>query len=242
MKIIDKIKKKERQLYAVLIDPDRLFQENLQKIIDYGRRGMYDFIFIGGSLVNNSTEDVISQIKSEINIPVILFPGNPSQFSEKADAILFLSLISGRNPEFLIGHHVNSAQKIKKSNIEVIPTGYILIQSDKVSSTEYITNTKPIPANKPEIVVSTALAGELLGMKLIYIEGGSGASNSVNQKIITEVKKNVSLPIIVGGGIKNTEDFKMVAQSGADLIVVGTAIEQNPDLIPNFYKILNKLD
>jgi putative glycerol-1-phosphate prenyltransferase len=164
----------------------------------------------------------------------LIFPGNVIQISDKADGILFLSLISGRNPEYLIGQHVISAPTLKRSGIEVIPTAYILIENGKTTSVEYISNTVPIPADKPEIVVATALAGEMLGMKLIYLEAGSGAAKSVALGIISEVRKNTNLPILVGGGIRNAEDASKIFASGADLIVIGSAVEENPDIILEF--------
>ncbi|MBN2893977.1 MAG: geranylgeranylglyceryl/heptaprenylglyceryl phosphate synthase [Bacteroidales bacterium] len=238
MTLYKKIQNSKRKLFAVLIDPDKVEEQNFAKIIEYGNQKMFDFIFVGGSIVNNSTDKLVKRIKSLLDVEVVLFPGNPSQISNSADAILFLSLLSGRNPEYLIGHHVSSAKALKNSNLEVISTGYILIQGSKVSSTEYITNTKPIPGENYEIAVSTAIAGELLGMKIIYLEGGSGAEISINEKMISEVKNNISIPLIVGGGIKTKYDFETVLKAGADLIVVGNAIEENPDLIKEFGQII----
>ncbi len=240
MSIYDKILKCDKKILVVLIDPDKVSNSYLGKILKYSEN-FIDFIFVGGSIVNNSTDDLVLKLKKNTKTPIIIFPGNPSQISYKADAILYLSLISGRNPDYLIGHHVNSAYSLKKSKIEVIPTGYILIKSNKISTTEYISNTKPIPNDKPEIVVSTAVAGELLGMKMIYLEAGSGADDTVNSEIIKKVKNNISIPLAVGGGIKNTDDLYKTAVSGSDVLVVGTAFEDDADLIPEFYKTLKKI-
>lgn len=240
LKIYDKIKNRKKKLLALLIDPDKVDDEYLAKFISYGKQKLFDFIFVGGSIVNNSTDELILKIKKELEIPVVLFPGSPSQISYNADALLFLSLISGRNPDYLIGQHVLAAKSLKNSNLEVIPTGYILIQSQTVSSTEYITNTKPIPANKYDIAVSTAIAGELLGMKMIYLEGGSGAKIPIKKHTVLQVKMNIHIPLIVGGGISEPEKARDIAKFGADVIVIGTAIENNVDLIPEFYDALNR--
>ena len=235
MTIYQKIKGTKKKFLSILIDPDKVDEKYLAKIIFYGKQKLFDFIFVGGSIVNSSVDEIITKLKNEIDVDIVLFPGNPSQISNYADAILFLSLVSGRNPDYLIGQHVLAAKKLKNSNLEIIPTGYILLQDKKVSSTEYITNTKPIPADKPDIAVYTAIAAELLGMKMIYLEGGSGAEKSVNQELIAEVKKSISIPLIVGGGIKTVDDIVETAKAGADLIVVGTAIEENVDIIPELY-------
>jgi putative glycerol-1-phosphate prenyltransferase len=176
-------------------------------------------------------------LKDETKASVILFPGNASQFSTKADALLYLSLLSGRNAEFLIGQHITSAISIKKTNIEVIPTGYILIDGDKTSSVEYISNTRPIPRDKKEIARSTAIAGELLGMKLIYLEAGSGAVTPVPTDMIDFVSQELSLPLIVGGGIKTTEQLTAAFNAGADIVVVGNIFESNPKKISEFVEI-----
>ena len=173
MKILDKIS--QDKLLAVLIDPDKAEYQHIEKICANANQGFIDLLFVGGSITSVSVDNLVEQIKEMTNVPVVLFPGHPSQVSLKADAILFLSLISGRNPDFLIGHHIYVSKLLKNNPIEVIPTGYILVESQNTTSVEYISNTKAIPADKADIVVSTALAGELLGMKLIYLEGGSGA-------------------------------------------------------------------
>ncbi len=237
MKISEKIKNSQNDL-AVLIDPDKVSENWLGKVVDYANKGHIDFLFAGGSFATNSTDKLVKFLKKSTNVPVVLFPGHPSQVSYEADAILFLSLISGRNPEFLIGHHIYVANELKNSKLEVLPTGYILIESGRTTTVEYISNTKPIPSNKTDLIVSTAIAGELLGLKFIYLEAGSGADNHLNIKTLNIVKKSIDVPLIVGGGIKNENDLKEIASVNANVIVVGTAFEKSPSLIPEFSKIL----
>lgn len=225
---------KKRRL-AILIDPDKTDENSLNRIVEQCLTHPVDCFFVGGSLLaGDSFENTILFLKTKTTIPVYIFPGNMMQVSNKADGILLLSLISGRNPDFLIGQHVLAAPIIKKANINVIPTGYILIDSGSRTSVEYMSNTLPIPADKPEIAVCTAMAGEQLGMKAIYLEAGSGAQNKVNVEMIAAVKSNISCLLIVGGGIKTPEDANIAFEAGADIVVVGTAIEQNINLIENF--------
>lgn len=231
MKIYNSISDRKKKRIAILIDPDKNTNDSLDRILNNCNVFGVDFIFVGGSLVVGNISETILFIKSKTHIPVIIFPGNVIQVSNKADGILFLSLISGRNPEYLIGQHVISAPTLKKSGLEIIPTAYILIENGRTTSVEYISNTVPIPANKPEIVVATALAGEMLGMKLIYLEAGSGAAKSVALGIISEVRKNIEIPILVGGGIRNGDDASKIFASGADLVVISSAVEENPDII-----------
>jgi putative glycerol-1-phosphate prenyltransferase len=222
---------KGKHQMALLIDPDKTNESALKHTIQQAEKNGIDFFFVGGSLVFGSVNSCIRSIKSQSSIPVILFPGNVMQLSSNADALLFLSLISGRNPEFLIGHHVLAAPAIKESGIEVIPTGYILIENGQRTSVEYMSNTAPIPYNKPEIAVATALAGEMLGLKMIYLEAGSGAAQAVGLDIIRNVRASITIPLIVGGGIKTAAEMKAIYTAGANLIVIGTAVEENPEII-----------
>ena len=235
----------KRKMIAILLDPDHCTNMQLDKIISILKTNTPDFIFVGGSHAVTSTDNLIETLKAKLNTDIVLFPGNASQFSYKADALLFLSLISGRNAEFLIGQHVNSALEIKKSGIEVIPTAYILIEGGKTSSVEYMSNTRPIPHDKKSIALSTAIAGELLGMQLVYLEAGSGANMPVGKNMIQFVRKNLSVPLIVGGGIKTLDNLESAFNAGADIVVIGNAFESNPEKIEEFvrfcsdYKTMN---
>lgn len=235
MKIYKNIYEKYRngiKQFAILIDPDNVNADDIYKITQISEEVKVDYIFVGGSLlIHSNLDEVIKDIKENCGIPVILFPGNTLQVSINADAILFLSLISGRNPEMLIGKHVEAAPVIKSNNLEAIPTGYMLIDGGRPSSVEYMSNTKPIPWDKNGIAVSTALAGELLGLKTIYMDAGSGAARPVSAKMISSIRKAVNLPIIVGGGIDSREKAISACNAGADIIVVGNAIEKDKSLI-----------
>ena len=232
---------KDKKL-AVLIDPDKADNRFLNQIIDISKNFPPDCFLVGGSLlVNDRIEFVIQFLKEKTSIPVYIFPGNMMQTSPKADGILLLSLISGRNAEFLIGQHVLAAPKLKRDNINIIPTGYILVGGTAQTSVEYMSQTAPIPNNKNDIASATALAGEMLGMKMIYLEAGSGAENSLKKEMISAVKNTISIPLIVGGGIKNAHDACEIFQAGAKWIVVGTAIEKNPDTIKEFYNLSNNI-
>ncbi len=218
---------------AVLIDPDKLSSESLSNTINICKSSNVDFIFYGGSLLHEPThfEYFLNEIKKQTIIPVILFPGSSMQISAKADGILFLSLISGRNPEYLIGQHIVAAPFLKSSGIEILPTGYILIESGKSTTVSYISNTTPIPSDKPEIAVCTAMAGEMLGLKLIYLDAGSGAQNTISNETISKVKNSISCPLIIGGGINTVEKAINAFNAGADIVVVGNAAEKSPELI-----------
>ncbi|HNZ85848.1 MAG TPA: geranylgeranylglyceryl/heptaprenylglyceryl phosphate synthase [Paludibacteraceae bacterium] len=224
----DSIHKKsvnQKQL-ALLVDPDKYSQESLALFVELAKETLPDCIMVGGSLVAGSVEQVVQYIKSHTNIPVVLFPGN-SQLCNEADALLLLSLLSGRNADFLIGQHVVAAKAIRDSGIESISTGYILIDGGCSTSVEYMSNTKPIPRDKVEIIVATAIAGELIGNRLVYLEAGSGAINPVSKEAIQAVRQAISLPIIVGGGIRTVEQAKDAYLAGADMIVVGNALEKD---------------
>ena len=223
------------KMLAVLLDPDQCRGSMLAKTVATLKSNIPDFIFVGGShTVTASVDSLIELLKDEVKTNVVLFPGNTSQFSTHADALLYLSLLSGRNAEYMIGQHLTSAVAIKKSRIEVIPTGYLLIDGGKPSSVEYISNTRPIPRDKNEIALSTAVAGELLGMRLIYLEAGSGADIPVPAEMIEYVSAGLSLPLIVGGGIKTTEQLAAAFEAGSDLVVVGNIFEKDPALIADF--------
>lgn len=225
---------KKRKIFALLIDPDKQTNKSLVEILNRAERAGVDLLLVGGSLISTGMDNHILQIKKLCSIPVLLFPGSLLQISDKADGLLLLSLISGRNPELLIGNHVIAAPLLKKSNLEVISTGYILIENGKMTSVEYISNSKPIPADKYDIVVATAIAGEMLGLKLIYLEAGSGAHNRINDRMISEVRKNISIPLVVGGGISSVEDLESVYRAGADIAVVGSAVEKNISILDDF--------
>jgi phosphoglycerol geranylgeranyltransferase len=217
--------------FAVLVDPD---DTDVARTAALGRLGAecgVDYFFVGGSLVvGDQMEEIIKTLKQVCEIPVILFPGSINQVSPSADALLFLSLISGRNPDLLIGQHVLAAPAIKRSGLEVLPTGYMLIDGGAPTTVSYISNTEPIPRNKPQIAGATAIAGEMLGLKLIYMDAGSGAKLAIPAQSIATVRSQVDIPIIVGGGIREPEAAAAAAQAGADLIVVGNALETNPAL------------
>ncbi len=223
---IIKDKKRGKKSLVILIDPDKINLKKIDKLADKIHQSGANYVFVGGSLLSdNSFEKTVEQLKKSLKIPVIIFPGNNLQISKYADAILFLSLISGRNPEYLIGQQVAVAPLLAKTKLEVISTGYILIESGKITSVEYISNTKPIPQDKPDIAVATALAGQMLGMKMIYLEAGSGASKPVSEKMIQSVSKHLKIPVIVGGGIRTKKQIQKTFKAGADIVVVGTAFE-----------------
>jgi len=234
-KILDALyqqKASARKAFAVLIDPDKLNEQALLDTIQLAITSKVDYFFVGGSLVVTDTLDkVVTAIKANCDIPVVLFPGSPDQITPKADALLYLSLISGRNPELLIGQHVISAPFVKQSGLEIIPVGYMLIDGGTPTTVSYISNTNPIPSNKNDIASCTAMAGEMLGLKVIYMDAGSGAQRAIPTTMISQVAKYVQIPIIVGGGITSPEKAKENCLAGADIIVVGNAIEKDPNLI-----------
>ncbi|KAB2870835.1 MAG: geranylgeranylglyceryl/heptaprenylglyceryl phosphate synthase [Bacteroidales bacterium] len=225
------VSSKNTRHIALLLDPDKQNMVNLEYVLDLANKSSVSFILVGGSLVNTDIDEFIRSIKLHTDLPLILFPGSALQFSSNADAILLLSLISGRNPEFLIGNHVQVAYRLKQSGIEIIPTGYLLIESGGSSSVQYMSNTLPIPSNKIEIAAATALAGEQLGLKMIYLEAGSGAKNHVPIELIRLVKKEISIPLIVGGGLKTVDQINAVFAAGANVVVLGNGIENNPELL-----------
>lgn len=225
-------KEEKRKSFAVLLDPDKVDLATFPDFLGQAVENEVDFFFVGGSLITNyAIDQLILAIQKYTNIPTILFPGNGLHIDPSADAILFLSLISGRNPDFLIGQHVIAAPMLKKSGLEVLPTGYMLIESGKLTTVSYISNTVPIPNDKPGIAACTAMAGELLGLKNIFLDAGSGAIYPVPAEIIEAVRASVDTPIIVGGGINSSEKALIAMQAGADVIVVGNGIEQNQNLL-----------
>ncbi len=237
-RITEKSSKGKKQ-FAVLIDPDKLSSES---IIRSAEDAEVDLLLVGGSLLTNGNlEECIQTLKKITHIPVVIFPGNGHQISASADAILLLSLISGRNPDLLIGNQVIAAPMIRASKLEIIPTGYMLIESGKQTSALYMSNTHPIPFDKDDIAMCTAMAGEMLGLKMIYMDAGSGAINQVSEKMIRTVKNNISIPVMVGGGIKTAEQAVTSCKAGADIIVVGNAIEKDPDLIKRISDSIHQL-
>ena len=238
----DQLRDRSQKRIALLVDPDGYDDKGLNDLIGYINMNPPDLLLVGGSLLFNPIEITITVLKLGTSLPVFLFPGNAFQLSDRADGILFLSLISGRNPEFLIGNHVLAAPHLHRAGIEVIPTGYMLIENGKSTSVEYMSNSTPIPGNKPDIGVATAMAGEMLGLKSIYLEAGSGAAHPVAPEMISSIRKYISLPLIVGGGIRTPETALEVFDAGADLIVVGNAIEKEPKLIKEFCEARNSLN
>ena len=214
---------------AVLIDPDKISDDGLKPLSENINHAKPDMILIGGSTYAKSVKDIVIRLKQLTQIPILLFPGNNQQFCPNADGILLLSLISGRNPDFLIGQHFESALEIKHSSIHVIPTGYILIDGGKKSAVQTVSNTQPLPSDQPQLAIKTALAGELLGMKVIYLEAGSGALRPVPYETILAVKREINIPLIVGGGIRNCKQINSALEAGADIIVIGNHFEKKPD-------------
>jgi len=228
-----------KKKFAVLIDPDKNDTTSLKKLLKIAIKGRVDYFFFGGSiLINDNQDHLITFLKENCDIPVLLFPGNSLQLNNKADGLLLLSLISGRNPEMLIGRHVISAPFLKKSNLEIIPTGYILVESGSLTTVAYMSNTTPIPSEKGEVAMCTAIAGEMLGLKLIYMDAGSGAKNPIPGAMIKKVRSNISLPLIIGGGITTARKAKDALNAGADVIVIGNAIEKDPRLIYQIAEII----
>jgi phosphoglycerol geranylgeranyltransferase len=225
-------KRQNKKSFAVLIDPDKVNDSSVEELIQLSLEAQVDYFLVGGSLVISSyLDECVQLIKRNCNIPVILFPGSPSQVSKYADALLYLSLISGRNPELLIGQHVISAPQVKKSGLEIMSTGYMVIDGGAPTTVSYISNASPLPSDKTEIAMCTAMAGEMLGMKLIYMDAGSGAKRAISETMIQKVASCIDVPLIVGGGITTAEKAYLDCKAGADVIVVGNAIEKDANLI-----------
>jgi phosphoglycerol geranylgeranyltransferase len=229
--LLDK-KSKGQKSFAVLIDPDKVDEALIEELVTLSVEAKVDYLFIGGSLViSNQLDEVVKQVKNSCNIPTILFPGSPSQISSYANALLYLSVISGRNSELLIGQHVISAPFVRQSGLEIMSTGYMVIDGGAPTTVSYISNTIPIPADKNEIAMCTAMAGEMLGMKLIYMDAGSGARRPITESMIAKVSGVIEVPLVVGGGITDPEKAYLNCRAGADVIVIGNAIEKDASLI-----------
>ncbi|WP_456313002.1 phosphoglycerol geranylgeranyltransferase [Pseudomonas shirazensis] len=221
-------KKKGQKLLAILLDPDKIVLENLEGLLQKINQSPATHIFVGGSIVQTTIlEELMAKLKQRTNLPVVIFPGDPSQISPQADAILFLSLLSGRNPDYLIEFHVQAAPILAQTNLEVISTGYILIESGNETAVARVSKTKPLNRENSDLVLATAQAGEMLGNKLIYLEAGSGAKNAVPVEMIELISQNIKIPIIVGGGIVDLQGIEKAYNAGADLVVIGTAFENN---------------
>ncbi|GAA0892539.1 geranylgeranylglyceryl/heptaprenylglyceryl phosphate synthase [Fulvivirga kasyanovii] len=233
LKTLEEKTQKGQKSLAILIDPDNVEDiSSINSLLNLAKECYVDYFFVGGSLItNNNLDRIIKTIKSSCEIPVVLFPGSNMHLDLSADGILFLSLISGRNADLLIGQHVIAAPILKNSGIEVLPTGYMLINSERTSAVSYMSNTSPIPPDKYSVAACTAMAGEMLGLKLIFMDAGSGAREAITPKMISQVKKVINAPLIVGGGIDSAVKAKASIEAGADMIVIGNAIEKNPNLL-----------
>ncbi|MTI32650.1 geranylgeranylglyceryl/heptaprenylglyceryl phosphate synthase [Xanthovirga aplysinae] len=233
LKLLYRKKRIGQKSFAILIDPDKVEKpESCLRLIEMAAENQVDFFFVGGSLVTSDSQaGIIDLIQNNCDIPVILFPGSLMQLNFSADALLFLSLVSGRNPDLLIGQHVQAAPLLKKSALEILPTAYMLIDPGHPTSVSYMSQTAPIPKDKPSLAASTAQAAELLGMKLVYMDAGSGAKENISEEMIHTVSKSLDIPLIIGGGINSIEKAEKAFKAGADLIVIGNGIEKNPNLI-----------
>ncbi len=226
-----------RKSIALLLDPDKAKGDPLKYLLRKASECNTDFIFVGGSLTFNSADSLIEEVKGLCSIPVVLFPGNLLQLTLKADKILLLSLISGRNSELLIGNHVIAAPYLKNAREKLVSVGYILVSCGNKTSVEYISQTEAIPSDKPDIAVATAIAGEMLGLQMIYLEAGSGATTPVPLNLVKAVRDNISIPLAVGGGIKNKEQIEKIFDAEADLIILGNGCEKNPELLTEACRI-----
>ena len=244
MNLLSEIEKKSstgRKMLGVLVDPDKSDDKACELLARQASKAGVDFFFYGSSLLMGNDFEQGIPILKQSNIPLILFPGNGMQISDKADAILFLSLISGRNPDMLIGRHVLAAPHLRKSKLEIIPTGYMLVDSGSPTSVSYMSGTTPIPHDKPDIAACTALAGEMLGLRMMYLDAGSGARYTVSAEMTRQVKAVIRVPLIVGGGIRNPEKAYEICRAGADVIMVGNALEKNPELLTEISAAVHSL-
>ena len=246
MKLLQKIERKQEEkqtCLAVLLDPDKVEMTGIMKQVETYVSAGVDLFLVGGSLISgNNFYILVEALRRQKNIPVVIFPGSNLHIHSEADGILLLSLISGRNPELLIGQHVIGAPILKNSGLEILPTGYMLIESGKPTTVSYISNTQPIPADKEDIAVCTAMAGEMLGLRLLYLDGGSGAINPVPPKMISAVRRNTCLPVIVGGGITSGTKAEQAWLAGADYVVIGNGLEKEPELLDQIIKVRNRLN
>lgn len=221
-------KKTSQKLLAILLDPDKIAMGSLDALISKINQSPATHIFVGGSSFDgNHLDEIIIRLKSIIKLPILLFPGNPSQISAQADGILFLMLLSGRNPDYLVEHQIDAVPILEKTNLEIISTGYILIESGAETAVERVSQTRPLSKDNIHYISQTAKAGELIGNKLIYLEAGSGAQNAVSMEIIKNVSDKISIPLIVGGGIRSKKQINEAYSAGADLVVIGTAFEND---------------
>ncbi|MCR9155533.1 MAG: geranylgeranylglyceryl/heptaprenylglyceryl phosphate synthase [Bacteroidetes bacterium] len=240
--IIDGARERNKKLLAVLIDPDKPTYAELEKLCGQAVQSGADLIFVGGSLLSSdSLENCLSGIRANCTIPIILFPGSVLQISDKADGILFLSLISGRNPDLLIGNQVIAAPYLKSSKLEVLPTAYMLVDCGNTTTAIYMSNSTPLPYDKPDIAACTAIAGEYLGLRYFYMDGGSGARKTVDPTMIKAVRKSIERPIIVGGGIRDAASARKIAEAGADVIVVGNLFEKEPEAMGEIAKAIHEI-
>ncbi|WP_264522437.1 geranylgeranylglyceryl/heptaprenylglyceryl phosphate synthase [Flavobacterium sp. N1994] len=221
-------KKENQKLLAILIDPDKVMITDISLLAEKINQSPATHIFVGGSSFEGyHLDDIIVALKQHTKLPILLFPGNPSQISGEADGILFLMLLSGRNPDYLVEHQINAVPILEKTQLEIISTGYILIESGSETAVERVSQTKPLSRNNPEYIAQTAKAGELIGNKLIYLEAGSGAANAVPLEVIEMVSKSIAVPLIVGGGIRSKKQIDEAYAAGADMVVIGTAFEND---------------
>ena len=235
MSIYDRLSDTSKKKFVVLIDPDKPTDNEIIDIVEKSKKVGVDFFFVGGSLLTtDSLDNCIKLIKKHCDIPVLIFPGNSLQISKWCDGFLLLSLISGRNSEMLIGRHVIAAPYLKLYGNEIIPTGYMLIDGGSQTSVSYMSNTTPIPHDKDDIAMCTALAGEMLGLKIIYMDAGSGAQTPVSAEMISKVRQTIEIPLIVGGGINTPEKAAAAVKAGADIVVVGNALEKSIDKLQEF--------
>ena len=235
MSIYDRLSDTSKKKFVVLIDPDKPTDNEIIDIVEKSKKVGVDFFFVGGSLLTtDSLDNCIKLIKKHCDIPVLIFPGNSLQISKWCDGFLLLSLISGRNSEMLIGRHVIAAPYLKLYGNEIIPTGYMLIDGGSQTSVSYMSNTTPIPHDKDDIAMCTALAGEMLVLKIIYMDAGSGAKTPVSAEMISKVRQTIEIPLIVGGGINTPEKAAAAVKAGADIVVVGNALEKSIDKLQEF--------